>query len=460
MVRNWADRLISDGVNILLDQYDLKEGQDKNSFMERMVTDQTVTHVLMICDKGYADKADARKAGVGTESQIISQEVYSKVDQSKFIPIVCEFAPDNEPYIPTFAKSRIWMDFSSPELANKNWEQLVRLLFGKPLLQKPPIGKPPAYVLQDSKTPATPAAFRLAAFKQAMQQGRNGLQIYRNDFFAACFEFVDSLRVRTAPDPSNFAQEVLNVCETLVPIRDLIVDWVILEASSQQRAEFENALEQMLEGLLQLRARPAEVTSWQENWFEAHRLFAWQTFLYVVAALVKAGCFTALHNIFFSHYLIPETEAQGGRFDTFDIFYGHSRSLNQVLAPEGKNLLSPAAALVKRQASRQDLTFESIMEADLLALLASALNKDARWFPQTLFYAGYGKVFPFFVRATQRKHFKKLAEITGVDTADELRTKTKEGFERLDVKKWSDFSFYADVSFEAAMNLEKLDTLH
>jgi hypothetical protein len=57
-----------------------------------MVTDQDVTHVLVISDKTYAQKADARRKGVGTESQIISKEVYDKVEQSKFIPIVCEFA--------------------------------------------------------------------------------------------------------------------------------------------------------------------------------------------------------------------------------------------------------------------------------------------------------------------------------------------------------------------------------
>src|SRR5690348_5868116 len=81
MVRNWADRLSADGVEIVLDQYDLKEGNDKNAVMERMVTDPSVTHVLLVCDRVYSEKADARKAGVGTESQIISQEVYNKVDQ-------------------------------------------------------------------------------------------------------------------------------------------------------------------------------------------------------------------------------------------------------------------------------------------------------------------------------------------------------------------------------------------
>ena len=76
-----------------------------------------------VCDKTYSQKADARKAGVGTESQIISKEVYEKVDQSKFIPIVCEFDDNGEPFLPTFLKSRIWIDFSTPEASNENWER-------------------------------------------------------------------------------------------------------------------------------------------------------------------------------------------------------------------------------------------------------------------------------------------------------------------------------------------------
>ncbi|MBV9656935.1 MAG: TIR domain-containing protein [Verrucomicrobia bacterium] len=459
MVRNWADRLIADGVEVLLDQYDLKEGQDKNSFMERMVTDPTVTHVLMICDRIYAEKADARKAGVGTESQIISQEVYRKVDQSKFIPIVCEFSPEGEPCVPTFTKSRIWLNFSSPELANNNWEQLVRLLFGKPLLLKPALGKPPAYVLQDSKAPANPAISRFAVFKQALLQGRTGITLYRNDFLDACFEYADALRVRSTPTSENFVQSVLEVTETLLPIRDLIINWVMLEASTPHAKDFEDTLNQILERLLELKARPKEVNTWNEEWFEAHRLFVYQTFLYIAAALLRQGNFKLLHEIFFSHYLLPETANHGDRFGCFEAFYGYSRTLNSVLAPAGQRLLSPAAALVKRQATRQDLNFEAIMEADLLALLTSALNENVRWFPQTLYYAGYGKVFPLFVRATQHKHFLKLAEITGIDNADELREKTKKGFVRLGIEKWSDFHFYADVSFWTAMNMDKLDTL-
>ena len=150
-VRHWAERLVQEGIDVVLDIYDLKEGQDKYAFMERMVTDPHVTQVLVVCDKAYSEKADAKKAGVGTESQIISREVYEKVEQSKFIPLACEISDRGEPYLPTFFKSRIYIDFSSLAAENDNWERLVRLLYGKPLYQKPQLGKASVWETRDSK---------------------------------------------------------------------------------------------------------------------------------------------------------------------------------------------------------------------------------------------------------------------------------------------------------------------
>lgn len=108
-----TERLAADGVESIVDIYDLKEGDDKYYFMEKMVVDDTVSHVLIICDKGYTLKADSRKAGVGTESLIISQEIYSKASQSKFIPIIYEFNETGEAYTPVFLKSRIYRLFFS-----------------------------------------------------------------------------------------------------------------------------------------------------------------------------------------------------------------------------------------------------------------------------------------------------------------------------------------------------------
>src|SRR5438046_544322 len=106
-VLEFASSLVESGVDVVLDKGDLKEGHDKFAFMERMVTDAEITKVLVVCDRGYAEKADIRKSGVGTESQIISAEVYAKADQSKFVPIVTELDEAGKAALPTYLRGRI-----------------------------------------------------------------------------------------------------------------------------------------------------------------------------------------------------------------------------------------------------------------------------------------------------------------------------------------------------------------
>ncbi|MEQ1905148.1 MAG: SEFIR domain-containing protein [Pirellulaceae bacterium] len=457
-LKQWAERLLADGVDVVMDIFDLKEGHDKYAFMEKMVTDPTVTHVLVMCDKAYAEKADAREAGVGTETQIISKEVYDKVNQSKFIPIACELAENGNWYVPTFLNSRIGINFSTPEAVNENWEQLVRLLFGKPLHVKPAVGKFPAFLREDA-APASPALAKLSALKQAIVNGKPAIEMYRQDFLDACIEYADALRIRKKPDDVNFGQRIVADCAKLKLVRDHIVDWVLLEGPLSPSEKFQESLIAFLERLLELKARPNHVNTWNEVWFEAHKVFVYETFLYIVAALMKCGAFDVLREVLTSHFLQPggAQDYNEGEFASFECFWTHSEAL-QVLAPERQKLLAPAAELIKRQADRTNLPFESLMEAELMVLLMALVSPSVhRWYPGTLLYSQH-RAFPFFVRATQHKGFQKLVAVTGINSADQLRSEVEEGKKRLGVDRWLDF-LRNDRDFSKAMNLQKLDTI-
>ena len=78
----FATALKSDGIDVVIDKWSIEAGNDMNSFMEKSVSDPSITNVLILLDPVYVDKADGRQGGVGTETQIISQEVYKKVDQN------------------------------------------------------------------------------------------------------------------------------------------------------------------------------------------------------------------------------------------------------------------------------------------------------------------------------------------------------------------------------------------
>lgn len=112
-VVDFAKRLRSDGINVILDQFQMKLGNDMNNFMEKCVNDSTITNVLILLSPDYKIKADTRTGGAGIETQIISGEVYSNVENTKFIPIVFEKrGEDYSACIPTYLKQRRYYIFS------------------------------------------------------------------------------------------------------------------------------------------------------------------------------------------------------------------------------------------------------------------------------------------------------------------------------------------------------------
>ena len=241
-------------------------------------------------------------------------------------------------------------------------------------------------------------------------------------------------------------------------MRDLLVDWVLLESESTPEDEFSEVLIEFLEKFRELKSRPAEVTSWNESWFEAHSVFVYEVFLYFVAALLKTQSYKILHEIYTAHYLPPAAERRGRtQLERFDSFYGYSETLQSVLAPQGQQLYSPAAELLKRHADRGDLPFTEIIQAELLTLLMSFITPDTFWYPQTLYYSSYGAEYPLFIRAAQHKYFMKLAIITGIKDANILRSKVEEGNER--IRNFWHQPGLLGGHYRSLMNIDKLDTL-
>lgn len=108
-----VEQLEKDGVNVLFDKKCLLPGQDMNTFMESLATDPAIKKVLVICNSVYANKADIRKGGVGTESEIIIPQVYGNPMQKKIVPIFFEKDGNGDFFRPTYLKSRMGIDFTA-----------------------------------------------------------------------------------------------------------------------------------------------------------------------------------------------------------------------------------------------------------------------------------------------------------------------------------------------------------
>lgn len=154
-VLQFALRLREEGVDVILDQWHLRPGQDMNHFMERSVRD--ADKVLLLLDPTYKQKADGRTGGVGIETQIVSAEVYENTDNTKFIPVLFELrGTTSKQCTPMYLKTRVYANLANPDEPEKEFDGLVRGIFDvEPDL--PPLGVP------RYPTPATTRSKVLAA---------------------------------------------------------------------------------------------------------------------------------------------------------------------------------------------------------------------------------------------------------------------------------------------------------
>lgn len=84
----WVKKLASDLNEHFIVKIDVKQpfGSDINTFMEKMVAE--ADRVLIIVTPTYKQKADNRENGVGYESVLISDEIYTNQSTIKFVPII------------------------------------------------------------------------------------------------------------------------------------------------------------------------------------------------------------------------------------------------------------------------------------------------------------------------------------------------------------------------------------
>jgi hypothetical protein len=130
--------LVSNGVDVLIDVWAVRAGEDLPKFMEDGVT--SANRVLMICTKRYVEKADGAIGGVGYEKMIVTAELIKNLGTSKFIPIIRQSEPDRK--VPKFVGVRYYIDLSDGVDVDAARAHLLRDLHNVPP-DRPPLGLSP-----------------------------------------------------------------------------------------------------------------------------------------------------------------------------------------------------------------------------------------------------------------------------------------------------------------------------
>lgn len=134
-----ATRLVANGVDMVLDQWDLTLGGDLPRFMESGLTE--ADRVLAICTSTYVVKANAGKGGVGYEKMILTAQVMQDVTADRIIPVIRR--NDAQTLVPTFLGSRVYIDFRDVVQYEPKYAELVREIHGVTIKPRPPLGTNP-----------------------------------------------------------------------------------------------------------------------------------------------------------------------------------------------------------------------------------------------------------------------------------------------------------------------------
>ncbi|MCH8839264.1 MAG: TIR domain-containing protein [Planctomycetes bacterium] len=425
----WVLQLATDlrdnGVDVVFDKWDLREGHDAYAFMEKMVADKDITKVILLCNRTYAEKADGRSGGVGTETQIISPKVYAKEDQDKFVAVVTERDDKGNAFLPTYYKSRIYIDLSDASRFAENFEQLLRWVYDKPLHVKPDLGKAPQFLVSEGTISlGTTAKARRAA--DAVRSGRDYWHGAVAEYFTTFTENLERFRM-PKEDGERDDQLVENI-ESFVPYRNEAIDLFFALAQYQPNDQCTQLLHRFFEGLLPYLERPEHVNSWNECDFDNFRFIIHELYLYAIAILLKYERFDAVGAMLRTHFYLPTRE----RGDSNGmVSFGYLRQNIRLLDHRNQRLelrrTSLQADLLEKRSHDSGVQFRQIMQADFLLFIRDSLDRLANdngwqvWWPLTLVYIERQHfAFELFARSQSKAYFSRLCPVFDISTKEQI----------------------------------------
>lgn len=417
-----AERLVDNGVDVVLDKWDLAEGQDKYAFMEKMVQDETINKVLIICDKGYKDKANDRAGGVGTETQIITPMIYSKAEETKFIPIIAQKGEKEfDEYMPHYLKSRIGIVMSCEESYMKGFEQLLRAIYDKPMFKKPKLGKKPSFLEAESKV-TSGLYFINESLKRYINDNRKSMIEYTiNDFKEKFFEELNSFIIDSENLKEPYDEQIIEAIDGMKEIRDEYLCFIENLIFGYESFNSELIIE-FFEKIFAYSEYKGSGNSYTQCITEHFEFIITEMFIWTNILLFKYKKYTIIHEILCTKYLIKSKyKAEpifyvGFRFSLESMEYRNSRmQLNRVSITADK--------LIERAIYKGKDYKDELVDIDLILYYISKSNKAIpyEWFPVTYVYKECFDKVEFISKLIRKKHFEDVKVLFNVNTVEDMK---------------------------------------
>ena len=416
-----AQRLVNDGIDTIVDFWNLKHGHDKYQFMESMVTDKTIDFVLIICDQTYTEKSNDRTGGVGDETVIISSELYGKFKQEKFLPLILERTEDASPTVPVYIKSRIYFDFSDVNNYENEYEKLIRHIYNEPLISKPKLGSKPEW-LKNSSIDISQLQSGITILRTSNNEFRkNEVVVEFPHIFAAK---VKEFTIDTSnSDRSFIAAEIISKIDAMKPLRDSYLDFLkeMLFSSQDIKLFTYNFFETTYNKLMLV---DKGINAWRESSFDHYTIFIWELFVCTIVYLRYYEKYSLIHDILTHTYHLQgrTSQVQNIKPYSFVQFRCYSNVLDDTYRHK-ENLISKTANMIVSRVKEPIITKESFAETDIfLTQMSFALkisDYERYWFALSYIYADNPE--NLWVRLSSKEYCEKILPLFGASSINELK---------------------------------------
>lgn len=407
-VLSFATDLQSAGIEVLFDKWDLKEGHDTYAYMEQSVNDPTVTNVIILLDPIYEKKANNRDGGVGTETQIISPEIYNKTTQEKFLPVVFKRKENGEVPKPAYLKGLLHFDLSKEDNYNDEYQRLVKRLYGIEIHKKPELGNMPSWVTDDSKI-ETKTITELQNLKS------NPNRISQKDDFLGILE---SLK-QSIIDFCDFKSD--NDLDKYIEIQVLRDEFLQILKYSHSISNSHKIISNFFEDL---RAKLEDYSA-VENKLKCTLVH--EMFIYTIAFYLKQADFTSLKHILGKAYYIPKNGERSPEYSFYN-FYSYNRSIETIKnTRDNKKYHSGLAQHFIDSFNPLLFSKNELCFADELCYNYSQFGNIPPtwyWFPVTYIYDGeYNTLLKAFSKKLISKEWaNEVSKMFGYKDIDEFKT--------------------------------------
>lgn len=420
-VMQLATDLRANGVDAIVDLWHLKEGQDAHSFMEQMVRDENIEKVILVCDKKYVERADARKGGVGVESQIITKSIYGDVSQTKFVALALDSDEGGSALLPNFVQSRIYLDFRNQDQYAENLKKLLRWIFDKPLYIPPDIGERPTFIDEQVSLAPSSLATILKVPPSTVSGESHFLSFWRQATKAHTDFTLDLAQI-------DDADQI--VVDTIMAMPPLISQLVVSVRDEIERDTFRAAYLDQIRDFFEKCL--AHYGSGSTNWgADATKFFSEFLFVSIIAIFLRFRKFDYIERLLSEPFLKMQYDNVTAKAISFTELNSHIPSLDHRNQRLNLNRASLRADTVRDVVGLVPLEFWEYLQADFfLFLYCQRRIEGATWWPDSNIYAAdRDGAYPIFVRAQKSSGQEDLLSILDLDTrakleafAAELRT--------------------------------------